>query len=59
MAVRYLDKSGDSQKLSQLIKNVLASQKLQQQMSQAGIAQAKKFSWQKTASKTIAILNQL
>jgi len=59
MAVKYLDKSGDSQKLSQLIKNMLASQKLQQQMSQAGIAQAKKFSWQKTASKTIAILDLL
>lgn len=58
-AVAYLDKPRDGQALSRLIQKVLSSKKLQNQMSRAGLIQARKFSWAKATSQTTKIINQL
>jgi len=41
------------------IKKVFADEKLQKELSRKGLVQAKKFSWEKTANKTIEIYNKV
>jgi glycosyltransferase involved in cell wall biosynthesis len=53
-AVYYVDAT-DEQSITDGISNVLNSTELQDELSQKGINQAKKFSWQKTAQQTIDI----
>jgi glycosyltransferase involved in cell wall biosynthesis len=42
-----------TESLEQAIKNVLTSKKLQKELSEKGLAQAKKFSWKKAAEQTV------
>lgn len=51
-AVEYFD-GYSSQSLSEAISKVFNSEKIQKDLSKKGIEQAKKFSWKKTAEKTI------
>lgn len=51
-AVEYFN-GYETESLADTITKVLNSKKLQQELSQKGLEQAKKFSWEKTAGKTI------
>lgn len=51
-AAEYFD-GYDTQSLISVLQKVLNSRKLQRELSENGLEQAKKFSWQKTAEKTI------
>ncbi|HWY80310.1 MAG TPA: glycosyltransferase family 1 protein [Candidatus Sulfotelmatobacter sp.] len=51
-AVAYFD-GYQTESLINSLKKVLNSQKLQKELSEKGLEQAKKFSWKKTAEKTI------
>ena len=51
-AVEYFD-GYQTESLIKVLQKVLDSQKLQKELSEKGLKQAKKFSWEKTAEKTI------
>lgn len=49
----------DTKQLTKAIVKVLADKKLKRRMVELGLAQVKKFSWKKTAKKTMLIYNSL
>jgi glycosyltransferase involved in cell wall biosynthesis len=51
-AVEYFD-GYNTDSLENVIRKVLNSKKLQKELSEKGVVQAKKFSWKKTAEKTL------
>ena len=48
----------DTNALAEAVGHVLASQELQQALREKGLAQAAKFSWQRTAQETLAVYQQ-
>ena len=53
-----VDPNSTSQ-ITNALEKILHSQKLRQKLSQEGIVQSQKFSWAKTATKTLQIYNQI
>lgn len=58
-AVRYIDDPHDSAALADQLGEVLESTSLQQELRHAGLAQAARFSWDKAAQETLAILERV
>ncbi len=57
-AARYFD-GGSSNQLAQCIESVLGDKILTQQMIQAGLNQASKFSWKKCAQETLNFIREI
>ncbi|EKE14363.1 MAG: glycosyl transferase, group 1 [uncultured bacterium] len=55
----YLKNPRDKEELAQKIAMVLADTKLQEKLSDASLKQAKKFSWDKTVTETIALFRRV
>jgi glycosyltransferase involved in cell wall biosynthesis len=57
-AAYYMD-NYDTESIAKGIEKVISSKKLQEELSKKGLEQAKKFSWKKTAEKTIAVYKKV
>ena len=51
-------RSGDEKELSQQIKKLLSSKNLQEKMIKQGLKRIEKFSWEKCAKETLAVLEE-
>ncbi len=57
-AVLYVDPYSVDE-IAKAMKKVLVNQELRKKLQQKGLAQARKFSWQKTARETLKVLKQI
>jgi glycosyltransferase involved in cell wall biosynthesis len=57
-AALYIDDPRDAAALSRLLQQVLEDQALQQKLRRDGLAQAARFSWDRTAQETLALLER-
>jgi len=54
-----LTTAGDESKLKKQILHVLENKEIKEELKRKSLIQAKKFSWEKTATKTLAIYNSI
>ncbi len=58
-AALYLDDPFDSERLGALLLEVASSRELRRALEEKGLAQASRFSWEKTAEKTFQVFERL